>query len=103
MSIAAEPLTIAALRAELGLTLEQFAEKVGLQSRGRMSVIEREQRCPVHVALRIEELSGGRIDAGELNEDVKASRHALLDSAGAAAVSAGKSGGNSRLSDQGVA
>jgi DNA-binding XRE family transcriptional regulator len=78
MSETRPSLSIAELRAELGLSLEQFAERVGLQSRGRMSVIEREGRCPLGVALRIETLSEGRIDAADLNEDVKAARHAVL-------------------------
>ena len=81
MDTAAAPFTIARLRAELGLSLEQMAERVGLQSRGRMSVIEREGRCSLDVALAIETLSGGRIDAGDLNEDVRAARHGLLNSA----------------------
>jgi DNA-binding XRE family transcriptional regulator len=98
-----EQLTIEGLRRELGLTQTEFALKIGLANKASVSLLERGGPCSLPVALAIEALSGGRIDAGELNEDVKASRHALLDSAGAAAVSAGKSGGNSRLSDQGVA
>ena len=70
---------IADLRSELGLTLEAFAAEIGLQSRGRMSVIERENRAPLHVALRIEALSEGRIDAGELSTEVRAARHGLQD------------------------
>ncbi|HKT85613.1 MAG TPA: hypothetical protein VJQ77_05955 [Novosphingobium sp.] len=70
---------IADLRTELGLSLEAFAAEIGLQSRGRMSVIERENRCSLDVALRIEDLSGGRIDAAELSEDVRKARHGLGD------------------------
>ncbi|MFO6447841.1 hypothetical protein ACLBKU_11905 [Erythrobacter sp. NE805] len=75
MTTSATPFTIAELRSEMGLSLEQFAARVGLQSRGRMSVIEREGRCSLDVALAIEALSGGRIDAAELSDDVKAARH----------------------------
>jgi DNA-binding XRE family transcriptional regulator len=83
MSETRPSLSIAELRAELGLSLEQFAERVGLQSRGRMSVIEREGRCSLEVALAIEALSTGpdglpRIDAGGLCEGVRAARHAVL-------------------------
>lgn len=70
-------MTIAELRAELGLSLEAFAERVGLASRGRMSVIERENRCSLDVALKIEALSDGRVDASSLSDDVRAARHAL--------------------------
>ena len=72
-------LTIAELRSEMGLSLEQFAERVGLQSRGRMSVIEREGRCSLDVALAVEALSEGRIDASDLNDDVRAARHGVRD------------------------
>lgn len=90
---------IATLRAELGLSLEEFAARVGLASRGRMSVIERENRCSLDVALKIEALSdageGPRIDAAKLCEDVRAARHGLPDSSAAPAVSAGNAGGDS--------
>lgn len=70
---------IAALRAEMGLSLEEFASRIGLASRGRMSVIEREGRCSLEVALKIEALSGGRIDAADLSDDVRAARALLVD------------------------
>ena len=62
--------TVASLRKELGLTLEAFAEKLGLSSKGYVSGIESGGRCSVAVALKIEELSGGRIPASSLNPDV---------------------------------
>jgi DNA-binding XRE family transcriptional regulator len=62
--------TITELRAELGLTLEAFAERVGLSSKGYASELERGGRCSVKVALEIEKLSGGRIPAASLNPDV---------------------------------
>jgi hypothetical protein len=96
MDTAAETLTIAQLRAELGLSLEQFAEKVGLQSRGRMSVIEREGRCSLEVALRIETLSGGRIDTAQLSEDVKAARHGVVITSAMLAASSGNLAKDSR-------
>lgn len=75
---------IADLRAELGLSLEEFASRIGLASRGRMSVIEREERCGLDVALRIELLSADaegrpRIDAAALCDDVRAARAGLVD------------------------
>lgn len=100
MTTTATPFTIADLRAELGLSLEQFAERVGLQSRGRMSVIEREGRCSLDVALQIEALAEGRIDAADLNEDVKAARHGLGDTSARADLSAGNAGSDSRSGDE---
>ena len=72
---------IADLRTELGLSLEAFAAMVGIQSRGRMSVIERENRCALRVALAIERLSDGRVDAAGLCEEVRAARHGMSFSA----------------------
>lgn len=61
-------MTIAELRKDLGLTLEAFAHAVGLKSKGQMLMIERGALSPsVKVALRIEELSQGRIKAAEVN------------------------------------
>lgn len=66
---------IAALRQERGESLAEFAAAVGCSSKGRISEIERGIASPtVAQALRIEELSGGRIDAAALNEDVAAAR-----------------------------
>jgi len=68
------PTPIAKLRADLGLSLEAFGEKVGLSSKGQVSLIERSGRCSLPVALAIEALSGGKIDAAALNEDVAKAR-----------------------------
>ena len=62
-------LTIIQLRHELAMTQEAFGAEVGL-SKGKVSIVEREQRCSIPVALAIEALSGGRIDAATLNDDV---------------------------------
>lgn len=72
--------TIRSLREELGLSQEAFAARVGVQSKGYMSRIERGEPCSVKVAVEIERLSGGRIDAAELNEDVRLARHGLPSS-----------------------
>jgi hypothetical protein len=64
------PITVAALRVELDLTLEQFAAKLGLKSKGQAKAISDGGRCSVAVALRIEALSGGRIPAATLNPDI---------------------------------
>ena len=80
------------LRNELNLSQDKFGERVGL-SFGKISELERGLYAPgVSVALKIEELSGRRIDAGDLNEDVRASRHALINNGAGAGASAGKAG-----------
>lgn len=64
-------MTIAELRQEMGLTLKDFAEAVGLKSKGQMLLIERGTISPsAKVALRLEELSGGRLSASALNSTV---------------------------------
>lgn len=82
---------ISDLRKELGLSLEAFAEQIGLQSRGRMSVIERENRCALGVAIKIEALSGGRVNAADLCEDVRLARHAAPITPALAPTPAGQS------------
>ncbi len=61
---------VAKLRKDLELTLAQFADAIGLKSKGQAKDIERTGRCSVKVALEIERLSNGRIPAASLNPDV---------------------------------
>ena len=66
---------IAALRASLRMNQAEFAVAIGCSSKGRVSEMERGLAQPtVAQALRLEELSGGRIDAAALNADVAAAR-----------------------------
>jgi len=75
-------ITIAELRKERGETLEQFANALGLKSKSRASEIESSNRCEsVDVALKIEALAGGRIDAAEICEDVAKARAPKADAA----------------------
>jgi len=71
---------ISELRSELGLTLEGFATALGLKSKGYAFDIEKGAVPSVKVALEIERLSEGRINAADLNPDV-----ARVRDAGAAA------------------
>jgi DNA-binding XRE family transcriptional regulator len=77
----APALTIAALRAELGLTQQEFGERIGLPNKTSVSLLESGKRpsCSVAVAIAIEALSvadgAPRIDAADLSDDVKLSRH----------------------------
>lgn len=76
--MADEPSTpIRALRDSLGLTLEAFAAAVELRSKGQASEIERTMRCSPEVALRIERLSSGAIDAGVLNATIALARQGI--------------------------
>lgn len=68
-------LTVAGLRGELGLTLAEMGERVGL-SKSQMHEVERTNRAALRVAVAIEALSGGRIDAADLCEDVRLARSA---------------------------
>lgn len=64
-------MTIAELRSNLGMSLQAFADAVGLKSKGQMLEIEQgREGCSVRVALAIERLSEGRISACSLNETV---------------------------------
>lgn len=58
------------------MTLDQFAEALGVTSRGHMSVVERSGKCSLALALAIERLSEGEVDAAALNDDVAAARRA---------------------------
>ena len=71
---------ISELRDELGLTFEGFAATLGLKSKGYAKDIEKGAVPSVKVALEIERLSEGRINAADLNPDV-----ARVRDAGAAA------------------
>lgn len=74
---------ISALRTELGLSLDGFAKSIGLSSKGYVSQLERGEVTPsVQVALRLEELSGGRILARDLNPDVARVEAAVAARAG---------------------
>lgn len=93
LEVAAEPLSIVALREELGLTQLEFGERIGLANKASVSLIERGLGpCSLRVAVAIEELSGGRIDAAGLNEDVRLSRHGAANTPDSAPVSRGKGG-----------
>lgn len=69
------PSPIASLRRALGMTLVQMGQACGI-SKSQMHEVERTGRASLPVALRLEQLSGGRIDAAALNDDVRAARHA---------------------------
>lgn len=63
-------LTVRDVRRQLGMTQAEFARRVGLRSAGHISDIENGAKCSVKVALAIEELSGGLINASNVSDDV---------------------------------
>lgn len=68
------------LRERLGYNQVEFGALLGISSKGHVSELERTGKCSVPVALKLEELSNGELNAAELNPDV-----ALVRSAGDAA------------------
>ena len=87
-------MNIAELRAEMGVSQEEFAALIGLSSKGNVSIIERENRCGLRVALKIEQLSDGRVDAASLNDEVRLSRHGLDHAAADTPIGNGRSPGS---------
>lgn len=93
---------IAALRLQLGLTQEEFGARIGLQTKGSVSLVERGLKAvSPDVALAIETLSAGAIDASSLNEIIAKARgvewagvHGLPNSADGDDLSRGKGGDN---------
>lgn len=65
---------VAEFRARLALTLAEFGARIGL-SKSQMHEVERSDRASLRVALAIEDLSGGEIDAALLCDDVRLARH----------------------------
>lgn len=61
---------LATYRRSKGLTQAQFARVAGLRSKGYLSRIETgSDKCPLKLALRLEDLSDGKIRAIELVSD----------------------------------
>lgn len=93
------PLSIAELRTELGLSLAEMGARIGL-SKSQMHDIERRNAASVRVALALETLAPGRIDAAVICEDVRLARHGMADTAIIDQVSRGNAGDNFPLCDQ---
>ena len=73
------------LRRRLGMTQIEFGEAIGLANKTSVSLLERNERpCSAQVAIAIERLSGGKLDAAKLNADVAAIRKAAVQHADAA-------------------
>lgn len=72
-----KPFTITDLRTEMGMTQTEFAVRLGLSSGGKPTVSLWEtgaREVSFHAALKIEELSNGRIDAARINAQVARAR-----------------------------
>jgi hypothetical protein len=101
---------IVALRNRLGLTQEEFGARIGLQTKGSVSLVERGLKSvSPEVAMAIEELAEGTIDASTLNPIVARARgvewvplHGAADSADAGHGSTGKDGQLSGVAEGGL-
>jgi len=67
-------MTISEYRGDRGLSLEAFGLLIG-KTKGHVHAIESEGRCSAKLALKIEEVTGGKVDAASLNEEIAAARN----------------------------
>lgn len=78
---------VRALREELGLTQLEFGTLIGLSNKASVSLLESGKiAASLDVAIELEKLSGGRIDAAALCEAVRKARAACLGGCVADAV-----------------
>lgn len=63
-------MTITEFRSELQLSLDGFAKLLGISSKSYVHDIENGSKPSVKIALELERLSDGRLNAAELNPDV---------------------------------
>lgn len=75
-------ITVRQLREELGLSQTELAERLGLANKASVSIIEKTGKASFDVALKFEEVSNGRIDAGSLNAAVRRARAVAPKAAG---------------------
>lgn len=66
---------IATYREKHGLSLEAFGALVG-KSKPHIHQIEREMRCSAKLALDIERVTSGEVDAAALNDEIALARKA---------------------------
>lgn len=66
-------MTISEYRKAHGLSGEAFGRLIE-KSKGHVSGIEKEGRCSAKVALEIERVTGGAVDAASLNDEIAAAR-----------------------------
>lgn len=67
------------LRERLGLNQVDFGAQLGLSSKGHVSELERTGKCSVRIALKLEELSDGALDAADLSSDVAMVRSGMRE------------------------
>lgn len=69
-----EKYTIRQLRKDLDITLAELSRQVGLKGKASAWEMERTNRCSPDVALALERLSRGRLDASDLNDIIARAR-----------------------------
>lgn len=68
-------MTILEYRNDHGLSLEAFGALIG-RSKATVCAIEQTGRCPAHIALKIEQVTGGKVNASSLNPEIALARAA---------------------------
>lgn len=68
-------MTLTDYRAKHGLTLEQFAERVG-KSKGHIHAVEKDNYATAKLALAIERETQGHVSAAFLNPEIAEARRA---------------------------
>jgi transcriptional regulator with XRE-family HTH domain len=66
-------MTITEYRKEHGLTIEDFAARIG-RSKGHACDIENAGRCSAKLAMAIEAATNGQVNAASLNDEIAAAR-----------------------------
>ena len=66
---------IATYRKTEGLSMEAFGALVG-KSKGHIHQVESEMRCSAKMALDVERVTNGAVDAAALNDEIASARRA---------------------------
>lgn len=75
-------MTISEFRTQvLKITQAEFAQRLGLKSKGHVCDIERENKCSPKLALEIERLSEGLISAADISAAVRLVREEAVRAA----------------------
>lgn len=67
-------MTISEYRTAHGLSLEAFGLLIG-KTKGHVHAIESDGRCSAKLALEIEKVTGGQVDAASINDEIAAARN----------------------------
>jgi transcriptional regulator with XRE-family HTH domain len=68
-------MTLTEWRTQHGLSLEALADKLS-KSKGHLHAVEKDGYATARLALDIEKLTGGAVDAADLNPEIREARKA---------------------------